>query len=96
MSEKDRERWDAKWQSRLDSPFEPHPLLLRKQELLAGDGFALDLACGRGQNSLWLARLGYDVLGVDISRVALKAAKADASRHGLSERLRFEQVDLDA
>jgi len=95
MSEKDRERWDAKWQSRMESSFEPHPLLLQQQALMAGEGLALDLACGRGQNSLWLARQGYDVLGVDISHVALSAAKADSNRNNLSHRIRFERLDID-
>lgn len=96
MSDKDRERWDAKWGSRSGEPFEPHPVLTKHREILAGRGDALDLACGRGQNALWLARLGYQVIGVDISPVALNSARTDARRFGLSHRTQFELTDIDS
>lgn len=35
----------------------------------------LDLGCGNGRNALPLARMGYNVTGMDISKVALKQAK---------------------
>ena len=94
MSQKDRRRWDEKW---LDSPkdrYEPHPLLLQYQSLL-GVGKALDLACGKGQNAIWLARQGYCVLGIDISPVALTIARTEAADQRLSDRTQFEAVDLD-
>ncbi len=37
---------------------------------------ALDLGCGRGRNSRWLAQQGFSVVGVDISGVAIANAKA--------------------
>lgn len=57
-------------------------------------GRALDAGCGEGADVLWLAERGWDVLGVDISTVALERAAADAERRGLSGRVRFEQADL--
>lgn len=39
---------------------------------------ALDLACGEGRNAAWLASLGWDVLAVDWSRVALDKGRAVA------------------
>ncbi|HET6443592.1 MAG TPA: class I SAM-dependent methyltransferase [candidate division Zixibacteria bacterium] len=95
MSEKDQERWDAKWESRTQAAFEVHPVLTNNQELLKGEGDALDLPCGRGQNTLWLAALGYRVVGLDISRVALDFAMSEAQRHGQSQRTEFNQVDID-
>jgi tellurite methyltransferase len=95
MSEKDRERWDAKWEARSGDVFEPHPMLTNHRGLLVGEGDALDLACGRGQNAVWLAGLGYRVIGVDISSTALKSAKAEAKRLGLSQQTHFEQTDID-
>jgi tellurite methyltransferase len=95
MSEKDQERWDNKWESRSQTAFEVHPVLINNQELLKGEGDALDLACGRGQNALWLATLGLRVVGLDISRVALDFAIGEAQRHGLSNRTVFNQVDID-
>ena len=38
-------------------------------------GTALDLACGEGRNSIWLAGAGWDVTGVDFSGVAIDKAK---------------------
>jgi SAM-dependent methyltransferase len=46
-------------------------------------GRALDLACGEGQNAIWLASLGWDVTGVDYSEVAIAKAKARAERDGV-------------
>jgi len=43
-------------------------------------GRALDLACGEGQNSIWLATLGWTVTGVDFSSVAIEKARARAER----------------
>jgi SAM-dependent methyltransferase len=53
------------------------------------------MACGKGQNAIWLARQGYRVLGIDISPVALAMARAEAVNQDLSNRLQFEAVDLD-
>lgn len=57
-------------------------------------GPVLDLACGLGQNALWLAGLrmkGIDVLGVDASAVAVARARAEARKVGLPAR--FEVWD---
>jgi 2-polyprenyl-3-methyl-5-hydroxy-6-metoxy-1,4-benzoquinol methylase len=47
-------------------------------------GRALDLACGEGQNSIWLATLGWETTGVDFSSVAIEKAKARATRDGVA------------
>ncbi len=57
-------------------------------------GRALDLGCGEGGDSLWLAEHGWQVLGVDISETALGRASAEASARGLTERVRFVQTNL--
>ena len=46
-------------------------------------GRALDLACGEGQNAIWLGSLGWDVTGVDYSEVAIAKARARAERDGV-------------
>lgn len=93
MSREDRQRWNRKWSERADAG-EVNPLLRQYPELLSA-GLALDLACGRGQNAIWLARHGYQVVGVDISQVALRAAHEESQRQGVGERTLFVQVDLD-
>lgn len=47
-------------------------------------GKALDLGCGMGQNSIWLAQRGWTVTGVDISPGAIADARSAARDAGLS------------
>uniref|UniRef100_A0A831TZE4 Methyltransferase domain-containing protein n=1 Tax=Geobacter metallireducens TaxID=28232 RepID=A0A831TZE4_GEOME len=44
---------------------------------------ALDIACGEGRNSIFLARQGFSVTGLDISPVGLAKARGWAEREGL-------------
>ncbi len=56
-------------------------------------GEALDMACGTGTNSIYLAEKGFKVTGVDISREAIKVARVSAKRKGLSNVV-FKVLDL--
>ena len=44
---------------------------------------ALDIGCGTGDNSIWLARNSFQVTGTDTSGIALKKAKEKASKAGV-------------
>ncbi|HET9436896.1 MAG TPA: class I SAM-dependent methyltransferase [Gaiellaceae bacterium] len=55
-------------------------------------GRALDLACGEGQNAIWLATLGWSVTGVDYSQVAIDKARDRANREGVE--VDFVRADL--
>jgi 2-polyprenyl-3-methyl-5-hydroxy-6-metoxy-1,4-benzoquinol methylase len=55
-------------------------------------GEVLDAGCGPGRNSIYLAGLGYSVLGVDISAHAIERARQKASSKDNSAR--FLQADL--
>ncbi|BBO75766.1 SAM-dependent methyltransferase [Desulfosarcina widdelii] len=68
MAEKDRKKWDAKYLERLGNS-EPSSVL-EKYWSLAPVGKALDIACGNGRNSIFLADKGFVVDAVDISKVA--------------------------
>jgi SAM-dependent methyltransferase len=59
-------------------------------------GTALDLGCGEGGDSVWLAGMGWRVTGVDISRTALARAERAAADAGVGSRISFEQYDLAA
>ena len=55
-------------------------------------GRALDLACGEGQNAIWLATRGWTVSGVDYSEVAIEKARARAARDDVA--VDFRCADL--
>lgn len=55
-------------------------------------GRALDLGCGTGTNSLYLARHGWKVVGVDFSVVAIRRARQRARRMNLP--VRFYRADV--
>ena len=52
----------------------------------------LDIGCGAGSNSLFLARAGFRVSGVDVAEGAIAAAGARADRAGL--RIDFRVADV--
>ena len=49
-------------------------------------GKALDLGCGTGTNSVYLAEHGWDVTGVDFVPRAIRAARQKAAAAGVSPR----------
>src|SRR6266487_3920490 len=53
---------------------------------------ALDLGCGDGTTAVPLARLGAEVVGVDIARNLVKAGNKRAAEQGI-RRLRFQEGD---
>lgn len=57
-----------------------------------GRGAALDLACGRGRNAVWLAQRGYEVTAVDVSAVAVSHAEEHAAEAGVT--IDFQVADL--
>lgn len=87
-------RWDERYRDGC-SPGRDQvsPWLLKHEYLLKG-GRALDVACGRGRHSLWLAELGYDVDAVDISAAALQILAQRVAERGLNDHFRLIQADL--
>ena len=78
-----REDWDARYAA-VENLWAVRPnrfLVAETGELRPG--IALDLACGEGQNAIWLASLGWEVVGVDYSEVAIAKARARAERDGV-------------
>ena len=56
-------------------------------------GTALDIGMGQGRNSLFLAALGWQVTGFDISEVGVKQALAEAQKRDLKIDARVGDVD---
>ncbi|MFI6904234.1 class I SAM-dependent methyltransferase [Nonomuraea sp. NPDC050394] len=93
MSEHE-EFWDARYsESRRIWSGQPNTMLVTEVEGMA-PGRALDLGCGEGGDVVWLARRGWRVTGVDVSRVALERAGEHAKEAGVADLvdLRWHQL----
>jgi 2-polyprenyl-3-methyl-5-hydroxy-6-metoxy-1,4-benzoquinol methylase len=87
----DAERWDGRYAGRATgAPAMPNGL--DGIELPAG-GRCLDVACGLGEQSLWAASLGFDVVALDASPVAIASLRAAARDRSITVDARL--VDLD-
>lgn len=92
---KNPEDWNASY-SKGDTPWDSGEPCLELRDVLKSlglkRGLALDLGCGSGTNSIYLAREGFSVTAVDISQVALKKAKTKAIEAGVD--IRFIEATL--
>jgi 2-polyprenyl-3-methyl-5-hydroxy-6-metoxy-1,4-benzoquinol methylase len=89
----DAERWDARYEGR--APRAPRPPDGLAGIELPDAGLCLDVACGLGEQSLWAASLGFDVIAIDVSPVAIAALDHAATRLGVTDRIEARVVDLD-
>jgi ubiquinone/menaquinone biosynthesis C-methylase UbiE len=57
----------------------PRPILVEfVEKSLVKKGKTLDICCGAGTNTVYLAKKGFDVTGIDISKTAIEYAKTKA------------------
>jgi len=56
-------------------------------------GHALDVAMGTGRNAIYLAKMGFEVEGVDTSYQAIEEALARAREVGVSIKTRVEDLE---
>ncbi len=73
---------------------EPAQLLVENIELLP-KGRALDVAMGGGRNAIYLAKMRFDVEGVDISAEAVRSALESARRVGVTIRAQIADLEGD-
>ncbi|MEB4212288.1 class I SAM-dependent methyltransferase [Mycobacterium sp. 94-17] len=98
MSEADRRRWDERYAAQGPPPLSsvaPPDIFAGHADLFPTAGTALDVACGQGTGSVWLASRGLRVTGLDVSPVAIGHARELAQRAAVGSRCRFDVVDLD-
>ncbi len=77
--------WDASYDEG-PAPWEvggPQGAVVRLASAGAFTGSVLDAGCGTGENALYLAGMGLDVVGVDVARTALGIAREKAAGRGL-------------
>lgn len=76
------EQWNARYRAGEQLFTEPSPLVTRFSRELE-TGCALDLACGPGRNSLYLAGQGFHVTAVDGSPLAIDMLRTQARQRQL-------------
>jgi tellurite methyltransferase len=104
LAESDRERWNRRYTERYDSreySWQPSRWLAEIADALGpphSEARALDLACGAGRNSVFLAGLGWIVDAWDISDVALSILvyeREDRASRGFPLPIDVREIDLD-
>ena len=96
MSTDDRMRWDPQHLKSLGTE-QPSAFLREILESDAGMGLggtALDIACGKGRNAIYLAQRGFAVTALDISAVALAEGRQRARQLDLL--IDWHLCDLEA
>ncbi len=66
----DQQKWNSRYKENTGA-LTPSKIVKQFGKLIQPSGRALDLACGNGRNSLFLAKKGFEVDAVDISDVAI-------------------------
>lgn len=87
MADETRQKWDDIYgaDSRAShAPGDAARVLTENSHLLPAQGRALEIACGRGANAMWLARHGLQVDAWDISPVVIEQLNASVAQQGLS------------
>jgi 2-polyprenyl-3-methyl-5-hydroxy-6-metoxy-1,4-benzoquinol methylase len=85
------------WDQRFAAPeyifgTEPNAFLSAQAQRLKRGDRVLDVACGEGRNSVWLASVGCEVTGIDVSPLALAKARRLADTHGVS--VKYAEADI--
>jgi SAM-dependent methyltransferase len=88
----DRAEYTLVYQRRDDAEAEDVIDLIDRVISPAAGTSVLDVGCGRGRHAFAFARRGYEVSGIDLSPMAIDAAKARNAELGLS--VHFERQDM--
>jgi len=82
MNDETKQKWDAIYGKSDKVPGAPVRVLAENYHLLPSRGRAIEVACGRGGNALFLAAQGLETWAWDISAVAIESLTAEAKRLG--------------
>lgn len=96
MSRFDKSYWEGHWApvaTGRQQHLSVNPYLPAEIMHVPG-GTALDVGCGAGTETLWLAQHGWQVTAADISATALETAQTRAADAGLEDRIEWAEVDL--
>lgn len=90
-----KDEWDDRYRSGdlpWDRPTPTEHLPWAIEAFGIAPGKVIDIGCGTGTNVIWLARQGFDAVGVDISPGAVAQARAKAASADVD--CTFEAVDF--
>ncbi len=102
MNKKEKEKWRKSYENIKNPPhwavyLEPSRLLtcdftrlLNKEKIYKGK--ILDIGCGNGRDSIFLAKKGYEVVGIDITPKAIALAKKNGLK---TKNLKFIVADAE-
>ena len=95
MSSDDQTRWDRQHSlsAGADQPSSYLRQILESDAWHISRGLALDVAAGKGRNAIFLAEMGFRVVGIDISTIALEEARRRAEEKSLA--ISWQQADLE-
>ena len=81
----ERQKWDKRHSgTEIVWSAEPNRQLVCEVKGLV-PGRALDVACGQGRNALWLAEMGWQVVAIDFSSVAVARGQQIAAARGIGQ-----------
>ena len=90
---------EIKWQERYlsgDLPWDTNRPSVELQRVLREECLepcrAIELGCGTGTNSVWLAQQGFEVVGVDLAPAAIDRARQRAAAAGVTVDFRVADV----
>jgi SAM-dependent methyltransferase len=96
MSLKDKEKWDQKYNTK-NTLLKKRPHSQKLEEYISKciGSHALDIACGVGRNSIFLAKHGFFVDAIDIAQIAIDTLKQRVDEENLSSSINPICFDTD-
>lgn len=89
-----QDRWNEKYTKRSPNLFQPEEFLVQRIHLFL-PGSVLDVACGDGRHSIFLARSGFPVSGVDFSEQGLRRLESFAENEGVHVRTHHRDLNRE-
>lgn len=90
--ESDQSKWNTRYTENNNTELSPATVLTTCKHLLPSSGKSLDLACGRGANAIYLAKIGMESHAWDISDVAIDHLTQLATQQNL--KIHAEVIDV--
>ena len=92
-----RAHWEERYSGESPWSGKPNPPMVDEVTGLPGaDRTALDLGCGAGADTVWLAEQGWQTTGADIAEAALQHAAQAVDAAGVTDRVELVRTDLDS